>query len=104
MSGRAGRRGLDKKGVIILMIDEKIEPELAKAILKGKSDELLSSFYINYNMLLNAQRLEDIDPDYILARSFLQYQNDNKLPKILSEHKKKIEQYKAEELDNANEM
>jgi superfamily II RNA helicase len=41
-------------------------------------------------MLLNAQRLEDIDPDYILARSFLQYQNDTKLPKIILEHKKKI--------------
>lgn len=38
MSGRAGRRGLDKKGITILMIDEKIEPENAKAMLKGKSD------------------------------------------------------------------
>jgi len=64
-------------------------------MLKGKSDELLSSFYINYNMLLNSQRLEDIDPDYILARSFLQFQHDAKLPKIMEEHKKKREQYKS---------
>jgi ATP-dependent RNA helicase DOB1 len=84
MSGRAGRRGLDKKGITILMIDEKIEPESAKAMLKGKSDELLSSFYINYNMLLNSQRLEDIDPDFILARSLLQYQHDAKLPKLIA--------------------
>jgi len=26
MSGRAGRRGLDKKGMTILMLDEKMEP------------------------------------------------------------------------------
>lgn len=38
MSGRAGRRGIDKKGITILMIDQKIQPESAKAMLKGKSD------------------------------------------------------------------
>ena len=100
MSGRAGRRGLDKKGITILMIDEKIEPESAKAMLKGKSDELLSSFYINYNMLLNSQRLEDIDPDFILARSLLQYQHDAKLPKLIAEQNKKIEKYKSEQFED----
>lgn len=49
-------------------------------MLKGNSDNLLSSFYINYNMLLNSQRLEDIDAEYILARSLLQFQQDAALP------------------------
>lgn len=35
MSGRAGRRGLDVRGIVILMIDEKMEPDVAKSILKG---------------------------------------------------------------------
>jgi superfamily II RNA helicase len=39
------------------MFDEKMEIDIAKAMLKGHSDNLLSSFYINYHMLLNSQRL-----------------------------------------------
>jgi superfamily II RNA helicase len=69
-------------------------------MLKGKSDDLLSSFYINYNMLLNSQRLEDIDSDYILSRSLLQFQHEAKLPNIIAEHKEKLEEWKALKFDN----
>lgn len=43
MSGRAGRRGLDDKGVVIMMLDEKMEPTAAKDMLRGKrSNPLLT--------------------------------------------------------------
>ncbi|MCI10670.1 superkiller viralicidic activity 2-like 2-like, partial [Trifolium medium] len=40
MSGRAGRRGIDDRGVCILMIDEKMEPSTAKSMVKGAADSL----------------------------------------------------------------
>ena len=34
MSGRAGRRGLDERGIVIQIIDEKIGPDVGKDLLK----------------------------------------------------------------------
>lgn len=74
MSGRAGRRGLDDRGIVVLMLDEKLEPSVAKAMLKGASDKLNSSFHLGYNMLLNLLRVEEADPTYMIKRSFHQFQ------------------------------
>ncbi len=73
MSGRAGRRGLDDRGMTVLIIDEKMDQEVAKSMLKGVSDPLLSSFHLKYNMLLSSIRMEDTDPEYIIRRSFKQF-------------------------------
>lgn len=36
MSGRAGRRGMDDRGIVILMVDEKMSPTIGKQLLKVK--------------------------------------------------------------------
>ena len=75
MSGRAGRRGIDDRGIVIMMIDEKMEPTIAKTIVRGEQDPLNSAFYLGYNMILNLVRLEGISPEYMLDRCFFQFQN-----------------------------
>lgn len=80
MSGRAGRRGLDSRGIAILMTDENVEPDNAKTIMSGASEPLRSTFKLGYNMLLNLLRAEEADPEYVIARSLAQFQEDKALP------------------------
>ena len=75
MSGRAGRRGLDERGIVIMMIDEQMEPAVAKDIVRGQQDNLNSAFYLGYNMILNLIRVEGISPEFMLERCFYQFQN-----------------------------
>lgn len=80
MSGRAGRRGLDARGIVIMMCDEKIEPEAAKGMVKGQADRLDSAFHLGYNMIINLMRVEGISPEYMLERCFYQFQNSLSVP------------------------
>lgn len=82
MSGRAGRRGLDDKGIVILMIDEKVSPAVGKDIVQGKPDPINSAFHLTYNMVLNLLRVEEINPEYMLERSFFQFQNQSSIPEL----------------------
>lgn len=53
MSGRAGRRGLDDLGVVIVMLSENMEPEQARSMLRGKADALNSAYHLTYHAMLN---------------------------------------------------
>ncbi|KAF7800107.1 hypothetical protein EIP86_011351 [Pleurotus ostreatoroseus] len=90
MSGRAGRRGLDDRGVVIMMCDEKMEPSVVKSMLTGTSDPLTSAFRLSYNMILNLMRVEGVDPMYMVERSFAQFQHGTQLPSL--QHKLRHEE------------
>ncbi|KZT54268.1 antiviral helicase [Calocera cornea HHB12733] len=85
MSGRAGRRGLDDRGIVVMMIDEKLEPSAAKNMVKGQADRLDSAFHLGYNMVLNLMRVEGISPEYMLERCFFQFQNAASVPTLKQE-------------------
>jgi ATP-dependent RNA helicase DOB1 len=82
MSGRAGRRGLDDRGVVIMMCDEKLEPSAAKAMVKGEADRLDSAFHLGYNMVLNLMKVEGISPEFMLEKCFFQFQSSVGVPML----------------------
>ncbi|BFZ16849.1 hypothetical protein BsWGS_19888 [Bradybaena similaris] len=104
MSGRAGRRGLDERGIVILMVDEKITPDVGKVILKGEPDALNSAFHLTYNMVLNLLRVEEINPEYMLERSFFQFQNYAAIPDLLEKLQKRESAYKALDIDDEDSI
>lgn len=47
---------------------------------QGHADPLNSAFHLTYNMVLNLLRVEEINPEYMLGRSFYQFQNYSTIP------------------------
>lgn len=95
MSGRAGRRGLDDKGIVILMVDEKVSPAVGREIVQGKPDPINSAFHLTYNMVLNLLRVEEINPEYMLERSFFQFQNQSSIPDLYKKVQDKQKLYES---------
>ena len=51
--------------------------------LQGQPDPLNSAFRLTYNMVLNLLRVEEINPEYMLERSFHQFQNYSSIPSLV---------------------
>ncbi|XP_050304302.1 exosome RNA helicase MTR4 [Anthonomus grandis grandis] len=104
MSGRAGRRGLDDKGIVILMVTEKVPPAVGREIVKGLPDPINSAFHLTYNMVLNLLRVEEINPEYMLERSFYQFQNQTNIPILHEDYLKKLAEFNEIEVKEEDKV
>ncbi|KAI0068005.1 antiviral helicase [Artomyces pyxidatus] len=87
MAGRAGRRGLDTTGtVIILASDELPEQTTLQTMILGRPGKLQSQFRLTYNMILNLLRVEALKVEEMIKRSF----SENASQRLLPDQQKKV--------------
>jgi len=78
MAGRAGRRGLDKIGTVILICrDELPEESDLKRVIVGSATRLESQFRLTYIMILHLLRVEELKVHMTIQVFYLKcYNND----------------------------
>ncbi|KXL45691.1 hypothetical protein M433DRAFT_66701 [Acidomyces richmondensis BFW] len=89
MAGRAGRRGLDKVGHVIIVTpgaDEAPPAGRLRHMILGDPTKLRSQFRLTYNMILNLLRVEALKIEEMIKRSF----SENATQALLPEHEKQI--------------
>lgn len=83
MCGRAGRRGLDEKGIsIILMFRDKWRSDDLLTLFEGSTDKLDSKFKLKFNMILNILKTRNIQVNEILRMSLGTDKQQNEAPHL----------------------
>ncbi|XP_031486566.1 DExH-box ATP-dependent RNA helicase DExH11 isoform X1 [Nymphaea colorata] len=81
MAGRAGRRGLDNIGTVIVICRDDVPDETnLKRVMVGSPTRLESQFRLTYIMILHLLRVEELKVEDMLKRSFAEFHAQKKLP------------------------
>ncbi len=94
LTGRAGRRGIDKDGEAVIAFHPHSEPKFIANLVSSRTFELTSTFEPKYNMVLNLLEHRSIeDTKNLLNKSFAQYYQKKSTKNIIDQidnEKKKL--------------
>jgi len=103
MAGRAGRRGIDAVGTVLLAAWGDVPGEnTMQKLLTGQSAKLLSQFRLTYGMILNLLRAADLSVEDMIKRSFSEFHTQRALSGLdLRARKKRVEALLLQERQQA---
>ncbi|XP_067618075.1 superkiller complex protein 2 [Eurosta solidaginis] len=81
MAGRAGRRGHDANGTVILICKMQVPPAMElRSMILGQPEKLQSQFILRYAVILTCLRIESIKVEDIIQFSFKEFNQKLQLP------------------------
>lgn len=81
MAGRAGRRGHDENGTVILLCKQDVPPALElRPMILGLPEKLQSQFLLRYSVILTCLRIESIKVEDIMQFSFKEFNMKQQIP------------------------
>ncbi|PVD21624.1 hypothetical protein C0Q70_17423 [Pomacea canaliculata] len=92
MAGRAGRRGIDSTGTVIVLCKGDV-PETSELhrMMLGKPTQLESQFRLTYSMILNLLRVEQLKVEDMMRRSFSEFHSQQNV----TQHREALEELKG---------
>ncbi|KAK2703214.1 hypothetical protein QYM36_018267, partial [Artemia franciscana] len=90
MAGRAGRRGLDSTGTVLILCKDNVsELESLQKMMLGKSQKLESQFRVTYSMILNLLRGKQLRVQDVMKLSFGEVHFRSKIEQLEKEMKQR---------------